>query len=402
MKKLPVLIINSYAGSLTIATRQEGHRVVGSYEDGGYGLEIQRANFPALDYRPTVADWPVAQDLSQTLVIAHPPCAAFSQQNITRAARGVDAVKFQQTRAVLEYAMRNQCAGLAVESVCGALEGARAVHDELAARHGYRVYRVLQNAVSFGVPQWRERFWAIFLPRQIDGLRLPPVPNDVRPLRTVLQECGMTNAHDLARWDRQLRMLTRAAGPRWAARLAHGDLGHGSLVRPLRAELARRGAPAPEYRPRSGGVHAAGSLCATAHAWCCSEHADSTTTFLCRVARLLDPRGLAGAVLGDAWWVWAGQDMPDGASRPLYEEEYKRIMGFPADYDFSAVRPRLLRTYLSRGVCPPAARWVLQGLQASVEGRRRVPVACEAGQTLDLRPARADVRTRLAAYAESA
>lgn len=394
MKKLPVLIINSYAGSLTIAAHQEGHPVIGSYEDAGYGLEVQRANFPKLDYRETVAGWPARQDLRDVLVMAHPPCAAFSQQNITKAARGLEAPKFQQTRTVIDYTLRNRCAGLAVESVCGAHEGARAAHDELASKYGYHVYRVLQNACSFGVPQWRPRFWAFFLPRGA-GLRLPPVPNDFRPARSIYQRRGTENAHDVERWDRQLRMLMRAGGPKWVGRLAEGAEGYGSIVRPLQRRLEATERLAPEYRPRGGNVHAAGSLCATAQAWCCSEHANNTTTFLCRVARLVDPDDLLGTVLGDAWWVWAGQDTGDGSSRSFYEEEYKLAMGFPAGYDFRAVRPRLLRTFLSRGVCPPVARWVLQGLQLTAEARRSVPVACRAGETLDVRPTRAAVRAAL-------
>lgn len=404
MKKLPVLIINSYAGSLTIAARQEGHQIIGSYEDAGYGLEIQSKNFPGLDYLRTVAEWPQRQDLRDALVIAHPPCAAFSQQNITKTARGLDAPKFQQTRTVIDYALRNRCAALAVESVCGALEGAAAAHDELAAKHGYQVFRVLQNAVSFEVPQWRPRFWAFFLPKARGNLRLAPLPGrsglgHFVPLETIQlpNGAGTENAHDVERWDRQLRMLMKACGPKWAGKLAAGELGYGSIVRPLHRELEVRGKQAPGYFPKSGGFHLDGSLCATAHAWCCSEHADSTTTFLCRVARLVDPMDVAGAVLGDAWWIWAGKDTLDGSSRPFYEEEYKAVMGFPTDYDFSPVRSRLLRTFLSRGVCPPVAQWVLRTLQLTVEGGKSPFKYVRPGDVADLRPTRREVDCALGA-----
>lgn len=393
MKKLPVLIVNSYAGSLTLAAKQEGHQIIGSYEDSGYGLEVQKANFPKLDYRSTVAEWP-KQDLSGTLVLAHPPCSAFSQQNITKTARGLDAPKFQQTRTVIDYALRNRAAGLAVESVPGACDGAKSAHDELGAKYKYDVFRVLQNACSFGVPQWRPRFWVIYLPRG-SRLRLPPVPDDFQSASSVYCERGTENAHDVERWDRQLRMVAKAVGPKWAGRLANGGHGYGSIVRPLQRVLEALGRPAPAYSPRGGNTHEAGSLCATSHAWCCSDHKDSTTTFLCRVARLVDPGDLVGTVLGDAWWVWAGKDTEDGSSRSFYEEEYKLAMGFPATYDFSAVKPRLLRTYLSRGVCPPVARWVLQALQVSVTKSRCPGDTVFAGQTADLRPSRAAVREAL-------
>jgi site-specific DNA-cytosine methylase len=384
-KKLPVLIINSYAGSLTLAAHQERHPVVGSYEDAGYGLAIQRVNFPKLDYRETTATWPQRQDLSGTLVIAHPPCAAFSQQNTTKAARGLDAPKFQQTKAVIEYALRNRCAGLAVESVCGALEGARTVHNELAARYGYAVFRMLQNAVSFGVPQWRERFWAIFLPRSVGALRFDWVPRHVS-LRDIYQEKGTLHEYDVVRFERQLKKVAEATDAKWARQLFCGRHGLGSIVRPLQRELTWRGRPAPAYRG-----HAAGSLCATSQAWCCSERKDSTTTFLCRVMRLVDPDGVAGAVLGDAWWVWPGME-----ARTFYEEEYKAVMGFPPDYDMSVVRSRLIRTYLSRGVCPPVARWVLRMLQSTVTGAKTTHYARREDDTVvDLRPTRREVKEAL-------
>lgn len=393
-RKLPALIINSYAGSLTLAAHQEGHKVIGSYEDAGYGLEIQRANFSKLDYRTTLEAWPAKQDLSGVLVMAHPPCSAFSQQNITKTARGLDAPKFQQTRRVIDYALRNRAAALAVESVPGACDGARAAHDELGARYRYDVYRVLQNACSFGVPQWRPRFWVVYLPKG-SSLRLPTLPGDIQPASAIQQEKGTENAHDVEPWERQVGLLRQATDLRWAKHLAAGNYGYGSIVRPLQRELARRGRHAPAYAPRGGNVHLSGSLCATSQAWCCSEHANSTTTFLCRVARLVDPGDLLGTVLGDAWWVWAGKDTSDGSSRSFYEEEYKLAMGFPVSYDFSAVRPRLLRTYLSRGVCPPVARWVLQALQASVTGGRSPYVTPRPGEVVDLRPSRAEIREAL-------
>ncbi len=389
MKKLPVLVINSYAGSLTIAAHQEGHKVIGSYEDAAYGLKIQRHTYPHLDYRPTVADWPKRQDLSRTLVISHPPCSAFSQQNITKDARGLEAPKFQQTRTVIDYALHNRAAALAVESVPGACDGARSAHDELAGRYGYTVHRVLQNAMSFGVPQHRPRFWCFFLPKG-QTLRLPPLTAPLVVLRDIRMEEGDGTPfdHDETRYTRQKAYLSRAVDQAFARKLLAGELGHGSIVRELSRELARRSRVAPACTPRGGNTHEAGSLCATAQAWCCSEHKDSTTTFLCRVLRVVDPDDVAGAVLGDAWWAWP--KMGQLPARCFYQEEYHRVMGFPDNYDMSPEKPRLVRTYLSRGVCPPVARWVLQGLQATVAGgRTKGWHQVATGETLDLRPSRA-------------
>jgi len=121
-----VLIVNSYAGSLTVGASAVGLPIIGSYEDAGFGLAVQRANFPDLDYRWTSDQWP-AQSLHNTVVLAHPPCAAFSSQTPARR-KGTGSDAFACTKQVLEYAMRGKATAIAAESVQPALEGARAIH----------------------------------------------------------------------------------------------------------------------------------------------------------------------------------------------------------------------------------------------------------------------------------
>src|SRR5215472_17685148 len=141
-----VLIINSYAGSLTIAATQLGLKIRGSYEDAGFGLRTQRLNFPDLRY-VEVLPWP-KDDLSKTVVIAHPPCAAFSMQNMSqRQHMGVGTDAFEQHEVVMNYALGHGCRALAIESVLGTLAGGRQVHERLAKRYDYQVHRILQNAV---------------------------------------------------------------------------------------------------------------------------------------------------------------------------------------------------------------------------------------------------------------
>ena len=121
-----VVVINSYAGSPTIAATQGGYNILASLEDGGYGLDAQRANFPNLTYVDNLP-WPEA-DLTGMMVIAHPPCAAFSAQN-NSANKGVDSTHFACTRRVIDYACLHNAAAVMIESVPGALEGARAFYD---------------------------------------------------------------------------------------------------------------------------------------------------------------------------------------------------------------------------------------------------------------------------------
>lgn len=129
----PVVCINTYAGSLAVAAKMAGHKVELVLEDQGYGQAIVRHNYPDVDYRETVDQWP-KQSLEDVLVIAHPPCAAFSSMNYANdpSRRGPDAVKFQQTCCVLEYALGARAPLVAVESVPGALEGGRAAHERAA------------------------------------------------------------------------------------------------------------------------------------------------------------------------------------------------------------------------------------------------------------------------------
>jgi site-specific DNA-cytosine methylase len=370
-KKMPVLIINSYAGSLVVAARQEGHPIVGSYEDSGYGLEIQRHNEPKLDYRDTVAGWPVKQDLRDTLVIAHPPCAAFSQQVSSAGChcRGLDATKFQQTRTVLDYALRNRAAALAIESVPGALEGARQVHDEVANKYGYTVHRVLQDAASF-VPQKRARAWFVFLPKG-HTLQLPPLPSrDVTPhaIKHILapeNQGGPVYPWVLRGMEKQWEKL-REFSPTVRRALISGSFGTGLLAAVIRRYLMTRGKTAAEL----------GSVRDVAE-----KYVDKWQ-FMSNTPRLLDPDGQASTLTCTTWWLCEG--------RPLTALEYQRVMGFPDTYDL--VGPGGLSKhpgYLSRGVCPPVARWILQGLQATVEGTaKRSWHRGLAGETLDLRPGR--------------
>jgi site-specific DNA-cytosine methylase len=381
-KKLPVLIINSYAGSLTLAAKQEGHPIIGSYEDGGYGLEVQKANFPNLDYRSTVAEWPAKQDLSGALVIAHPPCAAFSQQNNSPAKRGLDAPKFQQTKAVIEYALRNKAAALAVESVCGALEGAREVHDEFGVRFKYDVYRLIQNAVSFGVPQWRERCWFVFLPKGSTNLRLPDLPsvNGYTTVGDVLEkDPDLTDdVEHFAKlnyaFEVQRKKLMELLGRRDAMQVLHGNRGTGTLASVIRRAL--------NIRDRE--------VFDVAHEYCVAPNGSLTAkSLMTNYCRLLDERGLAPVILANSWWVVRG--------RNLSRVEWQRLMGFSDDYEFPEGRCRKeLRAYLSRGVCPPVARWVLRTLQSTVTGAKTTRYARREDDTVvDLRPTRREVKEAL-------
>lgn len=368
MKNYDVLIINSYAGSLTIAATQEGEKIRGSYEDGGYGLDIQQENFPKLKF---IEDkpWP-KQDLRRTVVLAHPPCAAFSAQTAGRGKKshGVEADKFKCTLGVMEYALSQKCAALAIESVPGALEGARGVHDEFAAKYGYNVFRILQNAVTFGLPQWRPRFWIVFMPKKQRFLEIYHDHEPFRPVGQFLQARPKKSelfVQDVENIEKQRQHFTKKnkLNPRIVEGIFEGEYGFGPIQRILRS------VPGTDITA----WHDADPYCIFG------------VSFSSGCLVVVDPTRYVNTLLCTAFWTTRG--------RPLSSTEYKRIMGFPDDYRF--VKPqqhRQIRCYLSRGVCPPVARWIISTVRHALSegeppGKNRRAIITT-GETADLLPVR--------------
>ncbi len=368
---LNVLIINSYAGSLTVgmhtseaATR--GLTVRGIYEDAGFGLSVQRANFPHLAglMRETTRDWPAHPDLTDTIVLAHPPCSAFSSQT-PKAKKGVESDAFACTKRVLRYAMQGKAPAIAVESVPATLAGGAVVHERYAQRYGYHLYRVLQNAVSFGVPQWRPRFWAVFVRKDAAAQGMYwaiPRPARYTTVRDVLEDAepGPVLPAVQRHFDRQLQELESLLG--WsAARTASLLAANFGRLHSILASVL--GIPASAARER----------------YCTPKGHDSW------VLRALDPDGFTPTLLLDSHWCYRG--------RPVSIAEYNALMGFPRDYVYAPHDLVHQRKYLSKGVCPPVAAWVLDTIVAHLEGRSpaRTAEAVLPGDTVNFNLKRKDV-----------
>lgn len=377
-KRTPLLIINSYAGSLTIAAHQQWHPIIGSYEDAGYGIPVQRENYPGLDYRLKTETWEPKLDLSSSITIAHPPCAAFSQQisgvAAYAASRGVDAEKFQCTKRVLEYALSRGTMALAVESVMPALEGARAVHDLYAKRHGYHVFRVKQNAVTFGLPQWRERFWCFFVRKDLrSDLHLQHSPV-TRVVADVLEaEPSEQDPNQVKRFGRFRQAIVDGFGKKAARDIIDAPKhGHGILAAALRRYVRATTGETRDmlelHREHCGGGYTSSGL------------------------RLLDPLAPTAVLLGNSFWAVNG--------RVLSRREYCRVMGFPDDYRWPTKSWGHLRYFLSRGVAPPVAAWVLDQVERNLKQPRSYfgggrsgrlhddVVTVQPGEVADLRPSK--------------
>lgn len=327
-----VLSINTYGGSLLLGARAGDHEIVGSLEDGGYGSDLQEDNFPDVEI---VRSYPWGdRDLRETVVIAHPPCAAFSNQNQGNPARrGTDAPKFKCTEHVLDYAMRNKAPAIAIESVPGALKGAEEVHKQFATEYRYNLYRVTQNACQFGLAQWRPRFWAIWVKASMAPPAfvtwLPRVPN--RFMHEVMAVGGRQTLIPNVERDtgKQVEVLRREA-PSVADEILEGAYGYG-LIDHVAERVVQTGLERKDIQARFS----------------------IKRGFASHHMRLLDPLGYSCTIMSDSW-LYCG--------RTLCIEEYCDIMGFPRDYYWGRYQNRF-REYLSRGVCPPVAKWILELIQ---------------------------------------
>lgn len=390
---MKTLIINTYAGSLLLgANAIPGSRIIGSFEDCGFGAantKANRARFteaePDFRFVDHIKQWPDL-DLTETICLAHPPCSAFSQQNTSAAKRGTGSEAFECTRKVLKYAMTNGAAAIGVESVCGALAGAWDVHEHMAEMGGYYIYRVLKNSILFGVPQYRERFWCVFVrkdlaqptmtwrltPRlttvattldplhpgtQLDG-PWKTVNKFIRKLTTDACICGQQHGFDDA--------AIRAAG--LATITGHKRMGFARL-------LTEAGFfPGEDFK------------------LVCRKH---VSPFTSAQPSVLAPGGFTPVLLGSSLWLYRGA--------PVSKEGYCAIMGFPPDYVFPTDKHYGVRTFLSKGVCPPVATWVLDNIRmhlglpsgsAFTKGVGYVKTL-EPGHIVSFRPSRMDIIRRL-------
>lgn len=336
-----VLTINTYGGSLLLGAKKFGADIIGSYEDAGFGQPIARANFPNVHHVEKWAEWP-QQSLRDVVVLAHPPCSAFSVQNSSWNARGENADAFKCTRKVLDYVLPNQCAAVAIESVVGALGGAWYVHQDYADRYGYNLFRVLQNGCMFGVPQWRERFWVVYVR---PDLAPPTMTWRLKPKWTRVRDAVVNEGPSVGNTDELLAALQERL---WKKGLSRKQLDF--LFQPqdpphptagiAKIMLANREALGLDL----GDVDPIGDV----------QRIYIGTGFTSGQLCYINPDGLAGTLLGSSWWYCNGRNMT--------EASMKNIMGFPTDYVFPDGRGsyrRNQRVYLSKGVIPHVATWIL-------------------------------------------
>lgn len=355
-----VLVINSYAGSLVLGAKAAGIPILASMEDCGYGIAAQKLNFPELKYVDR-HPWPTFNlgNLEATAVIAHPPCAAFSNMNIVEEKKGLGTDAFGCHRKVMDYALGNGCEALAIESVTGALKFAQEEYLNYAAKYGYDCVFLLLNAVSFGVPQWRARFWVLFFREKRELYKFQLEPRYVN-LESVL-DGKVADDEVTLKHVRYLKRKYESANFKFEEMMASDRVQPGGFDKLARQHFVELGVEV-------GDIETLKALTGT------------KGLYRAGLPRKLDPTLFAPVILG--FTLWYVND------RPLNRVEYQRIMGFPDDWKWPGKEGKDFLTYLSKGVCPPVATWILQQLQYQQTSQLRADFThtCSHGQVLDLQP----------------
>ncbi len=190
MSKLTALGVYIFAGGFTVGVSKH-FNVLAHFEDGPFGVDTAKLNFPKLPIYTEPATWPVRQFKGKVnFVYANPPCAPWS------------AVGASLTKGAMQWQTdpRIRC----VENAFGVLEAARpdiwvwesvpqafargrAMVDALTERAmklGYAVTYFLTDAQLHGLPQRRQRFH--FIAHRV-ALELPAPDADIVPVKKAIK-----------------------------------------------------------------------------------------------------------------------------------------------------------------------------------------------------------------------
>jgi site-specific DNA-cytosine methylase len=267
--------------------------------------------------------------------------------------RGTDTDAFHCHTEVMDYALGHHCRSLAIESVMGAYEAAHESYEEAALKYGYRVNYIMCNSASFGVPQWRERIWTVF--HQVP--KRQPFKVDFKPhyvtLGSILNPNGtewpLGNSNAAKVWEKVSPLITK----KWTTGC--------SIMKSVQDAYDIPSEPNFAGARRKFGF----------------------SGFVTSHPKLIDHNGFSPVILFDLF-------LADGQRR-LTIEEYCSIMGFPRDYKWGK-RQKQFRMYLSKGVCPPVAAWILKTVDRNASGwvGKRTHSEEDFGGVIDLRPKKVD------------
>jgi site-specific DNA-cytosine methylase len=347
-----VLIVNTYGGSLILGAKAIKANIIATMEDVAFGSDIQALNFPKIPRYEKRADWPekFATPWRDIDVVAHPPCSAFSSVNYSNkktVTMGTTTPAFACHQAVIDYALSHKARSLVIESVIGAYEGAHEEYETNARKYGYHVTYIMINSVSCGVPQWRERVWVVY--HKLKTFRVNLQPKYVT-IKSVLDDSGEP-ADFFGRAS-----LHRA----WEATR--------KLIKP---------------------TSPTGNMVTVLHKILDMEKTDvikkyGFSVYMNANPVLLDRDGFSPVLMQDGRLCYG--------RRALSIEEHCAIMGFPRDYKWGR-QLKKFRMFLSKGVCPPVASWIMQMVDKNVSGwtGKYTHEESDFGGVIELRPKRQEV-----------
>jgi hypothetical protein len=245
----------------------------------------------------------------------------------------------------MEYALGHGARTLVIESVMGAYAAAHNDYEAAAVKYGYRVTYIMINSASCGVPQWRDRVWIAF--HKTKNFKVDFKPKYVT-LGTIFDahgtECRPVETGVRVTWERLRGSIRKdwPTGPLPAVLEKIHDIPHEPNFMGARQKFGIR-------------------------------------SLVTNNVRLISEDEMSPVIM-HATTLALGK-------RLLNVEEYCAIMGFPRDYKWGK-QIKKFRMYLSKGVCPPVATWIMKTVDKNASGWTGPFTHEESdfGGVIDLRP----------------
>lgn len=310
-----------FAGGFTVGVA-EHFKVLAHLEDGPFGADTARRNFPGLEVVEDRAAWRPERFRGRVdLVYCNPPCSPWSSARVRASgARKGDAEDWRSNP-------KAQCVARAfalldaVRPVVWTFESVRQVHskgsemiDDMvksAARLGYTATHVLTEASAHGVPQFRKRYFLV-----LSRVRIDWMPD--RAGEPCLRRA-------LARASKVDDMLANT--PKQIAAIA-SDIRNGENARKAWERAA-------------------------------ASHAGATSNRPAFLYDRLHESGVSYTMLGTPNKLHPDED------RLLSVNETRELCGFPQSFRLFGNAARRYAE-LGRGVMPPVGRWLAKNVRAAI------------------------------------
>jgi hypothetical protein len=197
----------------------------------------------------------------------------------------------------------------------------------------------------FGVPQFRERFWAVLIRKDLADPHMTWQLNPHIVTVGAALDPLMPGTQLKAPWGTTNKFLRKlSTGPCICGDVHNFDVDELKAVGLSSLEGFKRRGFSVRIQPRFFPNEDAKSVC--------RRH---VSPFTSAQPSVLAPGGYTPVLLGSSLWFYGGA--------PVSKEGYCAIMGFPPDYIFPEDHHYGVRTFLSKGVCPPVATWVLDNIR---------------------------------------